>query len=178
MQKAIKKPANYLTPDAPTTAPAPIPTPAPTAQPDSTTNDLLVRQLLQPPQVPAASNLLLQLLLGQQLNLGHQFLQPNPIPPPSAPVITPSIQSPTPSPVKALPRYVPLEEFCLHYHITPETQEKLRKLDIIPGDVKGIESLERCDWSGDAGFSRIAWDRFRETHKAFMVDVRNGIFDT
>lgn len=164
----------------PTAAPPPVPTicapplPATTALDitPSYTNDLL-RQLLQPQQQP--QNLLLQLLLNQlpqtQLNITPQILPNFASSPASAPPTSPA-------PVKPLPRYVSLEEFCRRYEITSDTEEKLRKLEIIPGDVKGIESLERCDWATEGGFSKLGWDRFKDTHKRFMLDVHHGCFAT
>jgi hypothetical protein len=53
----------------------------------------------------------------------------------------------------------------------------LKRLDILPGDVKGIASLEREDWSGEAGFSKLGWDRFKDLHIQFMQDIRDGVFN-
>jgi len=96
--------------------------------------------------------------------------------PGQSPVAPPPPLSAPPSPVKALPRLVPLAEFCAFYLVPADTEEKLRKLDVMPGDVRGIVSLEREDWAGEGGFSKLGWDRFKELHARFMRDVRDGIF--
>ena len=70
-----------------------------------------------------------------------------------------------------------LNEFCLFYSVPAETEEKLKRLDILPGDVKGIASLEREDWSGETGFSKLGWDRFKDLHIQFMQDIRDGVFN-
>jgi hypothetical protein len=138
LSTAAPSPAPTLTP---VFAPAPPPTLAPSI------NDLFLQQLLQNQQ----PNLLLNLLLQQSqhsinpLNLQHlpQFRntsgaqglgQP--------PVILPPPLSAPSSLVKALPHIVPLAEFCTFYSVLADTGEKLRRLDVMPGDVRGIVSLE------------------------------------
>lgn len=118
--------------------------------------------------------MLLQLLLGQS----NLVAQPQPqalIPPSAGPASTLPPSTPS-SPMKSLPRPIPLAEFCFHYNIPADTEEKLKKLEIIPGDVRGILSLERCDWAVEGGFTKLGWDRFKDIHKRFMDDIRNGAF--
>ena len=49
-------------------------------------------------------------------------------------------------------------------------------LEFIPGD-RGIEKLDREDWQGDAGFTKLAWDRVLRKHKEFLADVSKGMWD-
>jgi len=67
-------------------------------------------------------------------------------------------------------------EFCTFYSVPTDIQEKLKRLDIIPGDVKCIFSLERQGWSGEAGFLKLGWDHFQDLHVQFMKDVRDHVF--
>ena len=166
-----------------TAAPAPTPVfaPAPPLTLAPSINDLFLQQLLQNQQ----PNLLLNLLLQQsQHNINSSTLQHLPQfsntsgtqGPGQPPVTLPPPLSAPPSPVKALPRIVPLAEFCAFYSVPADTEEKLQRLDVMPGDVRGIVSLEREDWAGEGGFSKLGWDRFKELHGRFMRDVRDGIF--
>jgi hypothetical protein len=78
------------------------------------------------------------------------------------------------SPLKvALPRPVPLSEFCEHYEIDEEDQGRLAKLKFLPGD-RRIDKLGREDWQGYAGFSKLAWDDVIMKHKVFLRDVKAG----
>jgi hypothetical protein len=78
------------------------------------------------------------------------------------------------SPLKiALPRPVPLSEFCEHYEIDQDDQERLAKLKFHPGD-RRIDKLGREDWQGYAGFSKLAWDDVITKHRVFLRDVKAG----
>jgi hypothetical protein len=142
-------------------------------------NDLRLQHLLQNQQ----PNMLLSLLLQQsQQNIipssFQNILQPvaNGIQRPvQSSASAPPVSAPS-SPIKALPRTVTLTEFCNVYSVPTNTEEKLQRPDVIPGDVKGITSLEREDWSGEGGFSKLGWDRFKELHACFMRDVCDGVF--
>jgi hypothetical protein len=138
-------------------------------------NDLFLHHLFQSQQ----PNMLLNLLLHQQpqQSIGLPNLQSIPqLVAPPAPALPAQPSSATSSPVKALPRFVSLDEFCLFYSVPADTEEKLKRLEVIPGDVKGIRSLERQDWSGEGGFSKLGWDRFKDLHARFMRDIRDGAF--
>jgi hypothetical protein len=94
------------------------------------------------------------------------------IPRTSADVVAPG-SAPT-SPVKIpLPRMISLAEFCEHYEIDDEDQNRLIKLKFQPGD-RRADKLEREDWHGHAGFSKLSWDDFISKHKQFVREVKAG----
>jgi hypothetical protein len=78
---------------------------------------------------------------------------------------TPALQRENPasvpsSPLKiVLPRPVSLDDFCEAYDIDDEDKANLMKLKVQPGD-RRAERLEREDWHGHAGFSKLSWDDF------------------
>ena len=55
-------------------------------------------------------------------------------------------------------------------------EAKLDKLNFLPGD-REIEQLGHEDWSGKAGFSRLAWQRILVKHREFLADVVKGFWD-
>jgi len=128
---------------------------------------MLLNLLLQQSQ-PSINLFNLQNLLQLGGSSGFQ----GPVQPPASAL---PLSAP-PSPTKALPRAVSLMEFCTFYSVPADIQEKLKRLDIIPGDVKGIASLERQDWSGEAGFLKLGWDCFQDLHVRFMKDVCDCVF--
>ena len=80
------------------------------------------------------------------------------------------------SPLKiTLPYPVSLTEFCEHYEIDEEDQARLAKLKFQPGD-RRAEKLEREDWHGHAGFSKLSWDDFVAKHKVFVRDIKAGCY--
>lgn len=95
------------------------------------------------------------------------------LPVPRADVATTPGSAPT-SPVKIpLPRAISLAEFCERYEIDDEDQDRLIKLKFQPGD-RRVDKLEREDWHGHAGFSRLSWDDFTSKHKQFVRDIKMG----
>lgn len=101
---------------------------------------------------------------------------------------TPGVQPPIPiaipartaSPVPTSPGpklvhpQVTLDEFCAYYSISLADRECLDKLKYCPGDA--LEKLDREDWQGEAGFSKLAWCCMLEVHRTFMRDVKRGIW--
>lgn len=80
------------------------------------------------------------------------------------------------SPTKIiLPRAISLAEFCDRYEIDDEDRGCLTKLKFQPGD-RRVEKLEREDWHGHAGFSKLSWDDFLSKHKQFVRDVKAGLW--
>lgn len=80
------------------------------------------------------------------------------------------------SPLKiTLPYPVSLSEFCEQYEIDEEDQARLARLKFQPGD-RRAEKLEREDWHGHAGFSKLSWDDFVTKHKVFVRDIKAGCF--
>lgn len=84
---------------------------------------------------------------------------------------SPAPTSPAPRPVH---RQVTLDEFSAHYSISLADRERLDKLEYCPGDA--LEKLDREDWQGQAGFSKLAWCRMLDVHRTFMRDVKQGIW--
>ncbi|KAL6300586.1 hypothetical protein BKA93DRAFT_752551 [Sparassis latifolia] len=76
-----------------------------------------------------------------------------------------------------LPRDITVAEFCAKYKISKNDCRKLEKLEVILGD-RRCEDLEKEIWSGDAGFSKLGWDRFCEKHALFCDEVLRGLWDT
>ncbi|KIM86841.1 hypothetical protein PILCRDRAFT_86460 [Piloderma croceum F 1598] len=160
--KVPKAAAPVISNFAPDLAPAsvtPTPTLAPIPVSASSTNNLLLQHLLQNQQ----PNMLLNLLLQQSqpsinlsnfqnlLQLGGSGGFQGPVQPPTSTLPLSAL----PSPTKVLPHAILLTEFCTFYSVPADIQEKLKRLDIIPRDVKGIALLERQDWLGEAGFSKL-----------------------
>ena len=78
------------------------------------------------------------------------------------------------SPTKiVLPRTISLAEFCDRYEIDDEDHGCLSKLKFQPGD-RRVDKLEREDWHGHAGFSKLSWDDFLSKHRQFIRDVKAG----
>jgi len=78
------------------------------------------------------------------------------------------------SPMKIpLPCPVSLDEFCDIYGFGDEVKARLDKLGVQPGD-RRVERLEREEWQGFGGFSRLAWEDFLQKHKSFVSDVLAG----
>lgn len=94
---------------------------------------------------------------------------------------TPGAQGPgsaPTSPIKILLPYpISLDEFCQHYEIDDEDRGRLAKLKFQPGD-RRVEKLEREDWHGHAGFSKLSWDDFLSKHKTFVRDIKAGCWKT
>jgi hypothetical protein len=74
-----------------------------------------------------------------------------------------------------LPRPVSLDQFCEAYEIDDDDKAGLLKLKFLPGD-RRVTRLEREDWHGHAGFSRLSWDDFLQKHKQFILDVKSGMW--
>jgi hypothetical protein len=80
------------------------------------------------------------------------------------------------SPMKiVLPRVISLAEFCKRYGIDAEDCDRLTKLKFRPGD-RCVNKLEREDWHGHAGFSKLSWDDFLVKHKQFVREIKAGNF--
>jgi hypothetical protein len=99
-------------------------------------------------------------------------------PPPPYPYNTfaaPAAQSsqPGPSPRKALRLGISLECFCERYGIPDPDQVKLAILEYRPG-MPGVEKLNEREWKDVAGFSVLGWESFKDAHKQFLKDVRDG----
>jgi len=81
------------------------------------------------------------------------------------------------SPLKiVLPHPISLDKFCEAYKIDDEDIANLMKLKVQLGDCHA-ERLEREDWHGHAGFSKLSWDDFVQKHKLFVCDVKAGKWD-
>lgn len=81
------------------------------------------------------------------------------------------------SPIKILLPYpVSLDEFCECYRIDDEDKGRLAKLKFQPGD-RRVEKLERKDWQGHAGFSKLSWNDFLSKHKTFVCDIKAGCWN-
>lgn len=94
---------------------------------------------------------------------------------PQTPLAAPG-SAPT-SPLKiVLPYPVSLSDFCEKYEIDEEDKGRLEKLKFQPGD-RRVEKLEREDWQGHAGFSKLSWDDFVAKHKIFIRDVKAGCWN-
>ena len=90
----------------------------------------------------------------------YGYYPPHSMATPPAPTLllpTPTLPTPTPpphaqststfsSPGTTMSHSVSLSEFCMKYHLSAQTQEKLEKLDYIPGN-KVIESLLEAEWT-------------------------------
>lgn len=74
-----------------------------------------------------------------------------------------------------LPRVISLAEFCERYEIDAEDCDRLTKLKFQPGD-RRVNKLEREDWHGHAGFSKLSWDDFLVKHKQFVREIKAGNF--
>lgn len=96
---------------------------------------------------------------------------------PSSPIAVP-VQTASPAPTSPNPkpvhRQITLDEFCAHYSIASADRERLDKLEYCPGDA--LEKLDREDWQGQAGFSKLAWCRMLDVHRALMRDVKQGVW--
>jgi hypothetical protein len=126
---------------------------------------------------PALTQLFLQQLLSQSLPVQAAVA---PIPGPvsvNVPALPASSSAP-PSPTKLirLPRPVSCHDFCDRYEVSPGDEAKLDALEFIPGDWS-IERLGRENWQGDAGFTKLGWDRILQKHKEFLADVSKGSWD-
>jgi hypothetical protein len=119
--------------------------------------------------------LTLSLLQQQQSHLAGQTYHapPQPLPPPPS-LRSHSVLSAPPSPTKLQHRMITLDEFCEHYSISPADRERLEKLEYCPGNA--INKLEREDWQGQAGFSKLLWNWMLETHHTFLNDVQQGFW--
>ena len=81
--------------------------------------------------------------------------------------------SPQPSPHKALRLGISLESFCERYGIPDVDQAKLLTLEYRPG-MPGVEKLNEQEWKDGAGFSFLGWESFKDAHRQFLKDVRDG----
>ncbi|PCH38910.1 hypothetical protein WOLCODRAFT_158448 [Wolfiporia cocos MD-104 SS10] len=75
-----------------------------------------------------------------------------------------------------LPRQITLEEFCARYNIPDGDRKKLKLLEVELGD-RRCEELDKDTWHGDAGFTKLAWDRFKEKHARFCQDIQKGLWN-
>ncbi|KAI6150461.1 hypothetical protein BKA82DRAFT_4352310 [Pisolithus tinctorius] len=96
---------------------------------------------------------------------------------PPAPTPPPPSQSTTifSSPSSTMTHNVSLSEFCTKYRLSAHTQEKLEKLDYIPGN-KVVESLSEADWK-DSGLSVLASRSFLAVHRKFCEAIRAGTWE-
>ena len=85
----------------------------------------------------------------------------------------PATSSPQPSPRKALRLGISLECFCERYGIPDTDQVRLAGLEYRPG-MPGVEKLNEREWKDLAGFSFLGWESFKDAHKQFLKDVRDG----
>jgi len=85
----------------------------------------------------------------------------------------PATSSLQPSPRKALRLGISLECFCERYGIPDTDRNKLAALEYRPG-MPGVEKLNEQEWKDLAGFSFLAWESFKDAHKQFLKDVRDG----
>jgi hypothetical protein len=126
--------------------------------------------VLSPAPAPTATNSLLELLTlsiiqQQQAQLAGQAIHTQ-VP------RQPLASLPSSPNVKSRHRSVSMDEFCTTYSDSASDRERLERLEYCPGDA--IHKLEREDWQGQAGFSKLAWDRILEKHQEFLKDVRQG----
>ncbi|PCH45002.1 hypothetical protein WOLCODRAFT_155023 [Wolfiporia cocos MD-104 SS10] len=75
-----------------------------------------------------------------------------------------------------LPRQITLEEFCARYNIPDGDHKKLELLEVELGD-RRCKELDKDTWHGDAGFTKLAWDRFKEKHARFCQDIQKGLWN-
>jgi hypothetical protein len=167
----IKEPETIIVPPPPVTALAiPPPAPSATAAPATGTSSLLELVMLNMLQAQAQNQ-------AHFSAFGYPHLPASGVQPSSIPIAIPTHTtspvptSPGPKPVH--PR-VSLDEFCTHYSISLADRERLDKLEYCPGDA--IEKLDREDWQGEAGFSKLAWCRMLDVHRTFMRDVKRGVW--
>lgn len=116
----------------------------------------------------------------------YGYYPPHSMAMPPAPTLllpTPTLPTPTPpphaqsastfsSPGTTMSHSVSLSEFCMKYHLSAQTQEKLEKLDYTPGN-KVIESLSEADWK-ESGLSVLASHSFLLAHRKFCEDICSG----
>jgi hypothetical protein len=69
---------------------------------------------------------------------------------------------------------IPLATFCERYNITSTDQERLEKLEFLPGD--RIDKLSEADWKVHAGFTALSWQRIIDKNNNFQCDARNGLW--
>lgn len=87
---------------------------------------------------------------------------------------TASLSSAPSSPPKlTLKHHISLEEFCACFGISDEDLARLAKLSFVPGD-RRFHALEREEWQGFGGFSKIGWEDFLLKHKEFVREVKDG----
>ncbi|KAI6020807.1 hypothetical protein PISMIDRAFT_102783 [Pisolithus microcarpus 441] len=79
------------------------------------------------------------------------------------------------SPGTTMSHRVSLSEFCMKYHLSVHTQEKLAELDYTPGN-KVIESLTEADWK-DIGLSILSSCSFLAAHCKFCDAIHAGTWD-
>jgi len=94
---------------------------------------------------------------------------------PAAPTYAPQNNSPFSSPGQALRLRVSLQDFCAHYEISKADEEKLAQLKYKPGN-NAVLKLEHSDWK-EVGLTALGWQGFLDAHKAFICDVRAGVWD-
>jgi hypothetical protein len=151
-----------------------IPPPAPSATTAPATSSLLELVMLNMLQTQAQTQAQAQAhfsAFGGYPHLPASGVQPpTPIAIPAR-TASPIPASPGPKPVHP---QVSLNEFCAHYSISLADRERLDKLEYCPGDA--LEKLDREDWQGEAGFSKLAWCRMLDVHRTFMRDVKRGVW--
>jgi hypothetical protein len=124
------------------------------------------------PVITAPSPSLMDLFMLSMMQQQQQRFAFSSTPPPLQP--QPAIAGSAPSPTKHKHHKVLLDEFCTHYLVPAVDQERLEKLEFRPGN--NISKLEREDWQGQAGFSKLAWDRMLGKHAEFLNDVKLGVW--
>ncbi|KIO09142.1 hypothetical protein M404DRAFT_131981 [Pisolithus tinctorius Marx 270] len=79
------------------------------------------------------------------------------------------------SPSSTMMHNVLLLEFCTKYWLSAHTQEKLEKLDYIPGN-KVVESLSEADWK-DSRLSVLTSHSFLAVHRKFCEAICAGTWE-
>lgn len=74
-----------------------------------------------------------------------------------------------------LPRPIAMDEFGHRYNVPVADRAKLIKLEVVLGD-RRCEDLPEKEWK-DAGFTMLAWERFKDKHARFCDDITTGLWD-
>ena len=90
----------------------------------------------------------------------------------TGPQAVPVVISAPQSPVKFQLPDISLAAFCQRYNINSMDQERLEKLEFLPGDK--IDKLPEMDWKTHAGFTALSWQQIVDKNHSFERDARNG----
>lgn len=97
-----------------------------------------------------------------------------PVTPGVTAVPVPVVLSAPQSPVKFQLPDISLAAFCQRYNISSMDQERLEKLEFLPGDK--IDKLPEVDWKTHAGFTALSWQQIVDKNRSFERDARNGLW--